>query len=170
MIDVIIFLTILIIFVIIASLYQIVPWFYGAVFEKSEPRAIRGIVILTSPKRGDKIVELGSGDGEIVIALAKKGARVDGYEINPILVFISRLRIKRQKLDTRAKIYLKSFWKVNLSKYNKVVFFQYKTITKKLVKKFEKELKPDSKIISNFWKLPKWKLVKQIGKVYFYER
>lgn len=151
-------------------MYHIVPWFFGAAYGRSETKAVSDIIKLANPKKGDKIVELGSGNGGVVIALAKKGAKVEGYEINPLLVFISRKRIKKQKLEQRAKIYLKSFWKVNLSKYNKIVFFQYMTITKKLARKFEKELKPGSKIISNFWKLPGWKAVKQIGKVYFYEK
>ncbi|MFC1710807.1 hypothetical protein ACFLZJ_01475 [Nanoarchaeota archaeon] len=170
MIGVIVFLAIMIIFIIVASLYHIVPWFFGAVFERTQPKTVNNIIILTKPKKQDKIAELGSGDGEVVIALAKKGAKVDGYEINPILVFISRYRIKKQGLSGNAKIYWKSFWGVNLSKYNKIVFFQYKTIMQELEEKLKKELKLKSLIISHYWKFPNWKIKKKIGQVYLYKK
>jgi len=38
------------------------------------------------------ILELGSGDGSVALAAAKRGATVIGYELNPILVAVSRLR------------------------------------------------------------------------------
>ena len=45
----------------------------------------------------DVLVDIGSGDGKICFAAAKRGARAIGYEINPILVLISRWRAKGVK-------------------------------------------------------------------------
>jgi SAM-dependent methyltransferase len=41
-------------------------------------------------KRGDRVVDLGSGDGKIVIAAARRGARARGIEYNANLVALSR--------------------------------------------------------------------------------
>jgi SAM-dependent methyltransferase len=41
-------------------------------------------------KPGDRVVDLGSGDGKITIAAAKRGARARGIEYNPDLVAVSR--------------------------------------------------------------------------------
>ena len=38
----------------------------------------------------DMLVDIGSGDGVVLRLAAKKGARAVGYEINPLLVLISR--------------------------------------------------------------------------------
>lgn len=40
--------------------------------------------------RPRKVADLGSGDGRIVIALAKQGYRAAGYELNYWLVLYSR--------------------------------------------------------------------------------
>ncbi len=158
---------------IILSYFFIIPFFYGAPYEPSRGKALKNILKFTGPKTGDKIAELGSGDGRICIALAKtlsKNSKIEihGFEINPFLVWLSRRKIKKLGLQNKIKIYWKNFWKVNLHNYNKIVIFQFSTITNRLSKKFKKELKPNSLIVSHWWKLPKWKIKKQIGRVYLY--
>ncbi len=176
-------LTILIILVIILILilciFFVFPFLFGAPYDVTRKNAMKNILKLTAPKAGDRIAELGSGDGRVCIALAKSNpkAKIYGFEINPFLVYISRKRIRKLNLQNQIKIYWKNFWKVNLKSFNKIVFFQYSSITLSLEKKFEKELKHRTKIISHNWKLPDWRIKKQLGEkgllegvVYLYEK
>ena len=171
------FLIFLISFLILISItitlayFFVIPFFFGAPYEPSRGKALKSIIKFTNPKFGDKIAELGSGDGRICIALAKNLQKIEihGFEINPFLVWISRRKIKKLGLQNKIKIYWKNFFKEDLSRYNKIVMFQFNTITNKLSKKFKKELKPGSIIVSHWWKLPEWKIKKQIGRVYLYE-
>jgi len=171
------FLIFLISFLILISItitlayFFVIPFFFGAPYEPSRGKALKSIIKFTNPKSGDKIAELGSGDGRICIALAKNLQKIEihGFEINPFLVWISRRKIKKLGLQNKIKIYWKNFFKEDLSRYNKIVMFQFNTITNKLSKKFKKELKPGSIIVSHWWKLPEWKIKKQIGRVYLYE-
>lgn len=149
------------------STFFVIPWIFGAPFEPSSKNARDKIVEFANPSEGDVIAELGSGSGNIVIALAKKGATIHGYEINPFLVLISRARIKKRKLKN-AKIFWKNFWKVDLSKYNKIVLFQFRTIMKKLERKILAEMKSNSKIISHYWKFPTLNLVRQSERIFLY--
>lgn len=170
----IIFLIPLAVLSIILAYFFIIPFFYGAPYEPSRGKALKSIIKFTAPKPGDRIAELGSGDGRICIFFAKKLQKnskieINGFEINPFLVWISRRRIKKLGLQNKVKISWKNFFKKDLSKYNKIVMFQFNTITNKLSKKFKKELKPGSIIVSHWWKLPNWKIKKQEGRVYFYE-
>uniref|UniRef100_A0A8C5T7T6 ATP synthase c subunit lysine N-methyltransferase n=1 Tax=Malurus cyaneus samueli TaxID=2593467 RepID=A0A8C5T7T6_9PASS len=48
--------------------------------------------------RSGSLVDIGSGDGRIVIAAAKKGFQAVGYELNPWLVWYSRYRAWRDGL------------------------------------------------------------------------
>ncbi len=146
----------------------IIPLFFGAPYEGTGKRKIEDIVELAKVKKGDKVVDLGSGDGRIVMAFAKKGIEAHGFEINPFLVLASKYKIKRLKLDN-AFIHWQSFWKEDLGKYEIIILFQYKTIMKKLKEKLEKELKGSAKIISYHWKFSNWKIVKNIGDVYLYK-
>jgi SAM-dependent methyltransferase len=45
---------------------------------------------LAQVKAGDRVVDLGSGDGKIAIAAARRGARARGIEYNPDMVALSR--------------------------------------------------------------------------------
>jgi len=159
---------------IILAYFFVIPFFFGAPYEPSRGKALKSIIKFANPKSRDKIAELGSGDGRICIALAKKLSKnskieIHGFEINPFLVWISRKKIRKLGLQNKIKIYWKNFFKEDLSKYNKVVMFQFNTITNRLSKKFKRELKPSSIIVSHWWKLPNWKIKKQEGRVYLYK-
>lgn len=146
------------------------PIFFGAPFEPTSEKKLKKILKLANIKRGEKVVDLGSGDGRIVIRMAENGAEAHGYEINPLLVLYSRNKIKKAGLKGKAFVHWKSFWKVDFSKYDVVVMFQFKTVMKKLQDKLKKELKKGSRIVSYYWKFPDWKYSKRIEDIYLYEK
>ena len=83
-----------ILFIIISiSLLLFIPLIIGAPFEPSKDDRIKSILKLASPKKKDRIVDLGSGDGRIVIVFAEKGYESHGYEINPWLVLYSIIKV-----------------------------------------------------------------------------
>ena len=159
---------ILVFIVFILSIFFIFPWITGAPYEPTHKKQLKQILKFANIKKNDKIVDLGSGDGRLVIEFAKKGSNAYGFEINPFLVLFSRIKIKKLGLEKNATIYWKSFWKADLSKYNIIVLFQFKTIIKSLQNKIIKESKTNTKIISNTWEFPKWKYKKRNG-VYCYK-
>ena len=158
----------LLVFAIIFSMFFLWPFLFGAPFEPTSEKKIKKMIKLAKIKKGDKAVDLGSGDGRIVIALAKAGAKAHGYEINPFLVLLSKYKIKKAGLKGKAFIHWRNFWKINLGKYNIVMLFQFKTIMDKLEKKLKKELEPKSRIVSYYWKFPKWKPSKKIENIFLY--
>src|SRR5258708_6697282 len=89
----------------------------GAIFLPTNDQSLARIVQASKARASLHMVDLGSGDGRLVIALAKQGARVDGFEINPFLVWWSRYQIKQAGLNN-AKIYFQSFWPADLSGYD----------------------------------------------------
>ena len=65
----------------------------GAPYIPSGEKEVDKIISLAKIKPGDRVVDLGSGDGRIVIGFAKQGTEAHGYEVNPILVLWSKLKI-----------------------------------------------------------------------------
>ncbi|XP_041331941.1 ATP synthase subunit C lysine N-methyltransferase isoform X3 [Pyrgilauda ruficollis] len=61
--------------------------------------------------RSGSLVDIGSGDGRIVIAAAKKGFQAVGYELNPWLVWYSRYRAWRDGVHQNTKFYISDLWK-----------------------------------------------------------
>jgi tRNA1(Val) A37 N6-methylase TrmN6 len=39
-------------------------------------------------KKGDRLIELGCGDGKVLIAAARRGVKSVGYELNPIIALV----------------------------------------------------------------------------------
>lgn len=59
----------------------------------------------------DVVVDIGSGDGVVLRTVSKLGARAVGYEIHPILVFISRFLSRG---DNKIRVKLANFWRAPL--------------------------------------------------------
>ena|SRR3989344_148205 len=165
-----IILVVIFIILLLITAFMCLPILFGAPFEPSRMKRIKLMLKFSSPKKGQKVAELGSGNGKVAIEFAKvnPGIKVDGYEINPLLVLYSRRRIKKLGLEKQIKIYWKNFWKINLSKYDIISVFQVIFIMPKLEKKLKAELKPGAKVISNEWKFPNWHAKKSQGEVSLY--
>ena len=129
---------------------------------------IKTILEFAELKTGTKAVDLGSGDGRVVLEFAKNGAQVTGLEIKPELVVRSRLRIQEQHLSVRAKIHEKSFWDADLSGFDVVYIYGMDSILRRLEKKLERELRPGTKVISNVFRFPTWRIKKTKNFVHLY--
>ncbi len=103
---------------------------------------------------GDKAADLGSGDGRVVIALARRGAEAHGYEINPALVLLSTWNIRRSGVAGRARVHWGSFWRADLSPFQAVTVFQGSFIMHRLERKVLRELSDGSRVVSDYWKFP----------------
>jgi cyclopropane fatty-acyl-phospholipid synthase-like methyltransferase len=126
----------------------------GAIFLPTQKDAVKTIVSLVATHGGARVVDLGSGDGRIVIALARAGAKIDGFEINWLLAFLSQIKIRRLGLQDQARIIHQNFWSADLSDYDVVVVFGITNIMARLEKKLQSELKPGTLIISNVFQFP----------------
>jgi len=128
------------------------------------------MIHLAQPKEFEKAVDLGSGDGRIILALAKLRIEAHGYEINPFLVWWTKYRIKKLGAERYASVRLKNFWKVPLADFNIVFVYGMPHIMRDLEAKLQKELKPGSRVVSNYFLFPTWKPAQKTEHVYLYVR
>ncbi|MEA2056510.1 MAG: methyltransferase domain-containing protein [Patescibacteria group bacterium] len=142
---------------------------HRAVFVPSTDDKLKIMLKLAKPRKKDKIIDLGCGDGKIIFALAKQGFNVVGVEINPFLVKKCQKKAKELKLEKSVTIVNNSFWNLNLSKYDLVFLYGTAYIMERLEKKLQKELKPGSRIISNYFQFPQWSVEKKENEVRVYE-
>lgn len=144
--------------------------FFGAPYVSIPKNGLDKMIEFAAIKPGQKAVDLGSGDGRIMIAMAKAGAIVHGYEINPVLVWWTRRKIEKEGLEGKAFVYLKSFWNEDLSSFDVVTLFGVRKIMRRLQDKLDKELKPGAKIISFGFSFPDWQIVKKEQATFLYEK
>ena len=116
----------------------------------------------------DTLVDIGSGDGVVLRAAARRGAKAIGYELNPILVVVSRL-LSRSPLVT---IRLADFWHVTLPATTTVVYtFGETRDIKRMYAKVQKTAVQHNReifFISFGFPVPDIKPVKYDGSFYLY--
>lgn len=160
----------LIVILIVFILSFGVSFLRGAPFAPTPKQGVTKIIELAKIKKGSKAADLGSGDGRIVIALAKAGAEAHGYEINRTLVRLSRIKINMASVSDKAFIHCQNFWKVNFSDYDIIIIFGIPHIMKKLEEKLMKETSAPVTIVCNNFSFPNWKPSYKGGKFYVYEK
>lgn len=96
-------------------------------------------------------MEMGSGLGDLLLAVAKTGAYVRGVELSPGLYAISKWRLRKNK---RASVQIGSVYDADLSNVDVVFCYLLKPMMKRLEVKFAKELRPGSKVVSFAFPLP----------------
>lgn len=131
---------------------------------------IKTLIQLSECKRGGKVVDLGSGDGRVVIALARAGFDVVGFEIRKELVERSLQKIAALGLDQKITIYHQNFWDANLSEFDLIYIYGMQSMLAKLEEKLETEMKVGAKFISNIFRLPHWKPQKVKDNFYVYTK
>ena len=153
--------------IIILLIYAIVR---GAPYAPLGKQKIATMLSLLNVKRFEKAVDLGSGDGRIVIEMAKKGAIAYGYEINPLLVLIAKWQIRKLGLQKNARIFWCDFWGQNLSSFDIATVYLAPHSMKGVEEKLRRELKPNARVAVNYFPFPTWTPKKTIEKIYLYQQ
>ena len=128
------------------------------------------MIALIKVHRGERAVDLGSGDGRIIIALAEAGAEAHGYEHNPFLVWWSRWKIRHAGLSKRAFIHRGNFWNEDFSKFTIITVFGIQYIMSRLEEKLDREVLSRTRVISYTFPLPNWTPISHERGIYLYER
>ena len=126
-------------------------------FVPSPQVVVDKMVELAGVKKGDIVYDLGSGDGRIVIAASKRGARAVGFEIDPELVGESRANIKKAGVHELAEIRNQDILTVDLSPANVVTMYLLPDVNLKLKPNLLSQLKPGSRVVSHSFDMGDWK-------------
>ena len=145
-------------------------WHRGAIYQPTDDDTVKKMVELANIKTGEKAVDLGSGDGRLVIALANAGAEAYGYEINPLFFERSKRRIYESQLTGKAFVYRKSYWSEDLSNFDVITAYGTTDVARRLETKLKREAKIGTRILLNTYGFPTWPPSKKEGKVYLYEQ
>jgi outer membrane protein assembly factor BamB/SAM-dependent methyltransferase len=124
------------------------------VFVPTPQDVVAGMLELAAVDKDDVVVDLGSGDGRIVIAAAGKyGCRAIGYEIDEELVAVSRERVESEELGPLVTIEEQDMYTADLSKVDVVAVYVYSSALEKMKLQFER-LRPGARIVSHFFAIP----------------
>jgi Methyltransferase domain len=105
----------------------------------------------------DFLIDLGSGDGRIVLTAAKVfGARGFGVEIKEDLVRRSNEAAQKEGLAERVKFMKQDLFKTDMSQATVITMYLLPDTVNLLKDKFLNELKPGTRIVSHDYPLTGW--------------
>ncbi len=103
----------------------------------------------------DRLVDLGSGDGIVVIAAARRGARARGIEYDARLVEFSKRRALAAGVSARTKFVRGDIFKTDFSDASVVTTFLLPSMNLRLRPTFL-ALKPGTRIVANTFAIAEW--------------
>src|SRR5260370_4573745 len=113
---------------------------------------------LAGTRAGDLVADLGSGDGRIVIAAARKyGARGLGIELDAALAAASRKNAAAAGVADRVNIVQGDVLTADFSQASVVMVYLLPNLMSQLQPRFVSELKPGTRIVSHSFRMTGWR-------------
>jgi precorrin-6B methylase 2 len=126
---------------------------------------------LANVTQDDTVVDLGSGDGRIIIMAAKEfGARAIGIEVDPFRILWSRWNVQRSGVQEKVQVVKGNFFDLDLSGATVVTVFQRIGTNNRLKSKLTSELRPGTRVVSYIHLFEGWSPVEEVedSRIYLY--
>lgn len=117
---------------------------------------------VTDVKSSDYVVDLGSGDGRIVIAAAKRGASGHGIDLDPKRIAEARENAQEEGVDNRIMFMEEDIFDTDFSEASVITMYLLPSVNKKLRPKLLEDLQPGTQIVSHSFNMGSWKADKEI--------
>ncbi len=139
-------------------------WDDGTVpFVVTPDAVVERMLYLAQPKAGERLVDLGSGDGRIVIEAAKRfGARGLGVDIDPRLVNLARVRAREAGVELLTSFEIQDLFETDLRGVSVVTMYLLPEVNLQLLPRLVAQLKPGARIVSHDYDLGPWQFDEMI--------
>ena len=132
-------------------------------------RKVRKMLEMAGVGPGDLVYDLGCGDGRTIITAARRyGARAVGIEIDPLRYLWCQLLVTILGLRGEVRVLYGSFYRQDLSEASVVTCYLLQSTNEKLQGKLMRELRPDTRVVSNSFTFPRLHLLRQDAKAEIY--
>ncbi len=126
-------------------------------FITTPPEVVERMLALAGTSAADLVVDLGSGDGRIVIAAAQKyGARGLGIELDGILVVRSQAGARASGVADRVHFVQGDVLVADISRASVVTAYLLPALMRQLQPRFIDELAPGTRIVSHAFGMAGW--------------
>jgi SAM-dependent methyltransferase len=141
--------------------------FFGAPYLPTLTPQVHTALELANLKPGETLLELGCGDGKILIAAAQVGLHAVGYELNPIMALIAWLRTRRFRREVR--VVWGNFWTEEWPPADAIFTFLLDRYMVKLDERISSSATRAVKLVSFAFKVPNKEAVAEKAGVFLYE-
>jgi len=128
------------------------------IFVPTPSDVVKGMLELAKVTKNDLVVDLGCGDGGIVVVAARDfGARSIGIDIDPVRVKEALDNVAKNNVGARAKIIQGDLFEADIKDANVVTLYLLPRLNMKLRPKLWRDLKVGSRVVSNTFDMEDWK-------------
>ena len=132
-------------------------------FVPTPANVVEAMLDLAGVSPTDVLVDLGSGDGRIVIAAAKRfGIQATGVEIDPELVRQSETLARQEGLESKARFVRADLFEYDLRQASVVMMYLTPGVNLRLRSRLLSELRPGTRVISHRFDMGSWVPAKTI--------
>ncbi|MFZ5917870.1 MAG: SAM-dependent methyltransferase [Chloroflexota bacterium] len=137
------------------SAYLAVLW--GAPWAPTPRRTREAMLRLADIQPGERVVDLGAGDGRLVMAAARLyRAQAVGVEIDPLRCLVANGLIYLGGLQHRARVVWGNLFDFDLQGADVVLLYLLQHTNSQLWPKLAQELSPGARVVSRSFTLPHW--------------
>jgi len=154
----------------LVSTYLSTLW--GAPWAPTPLDRVDRMLRLAAVQPGETVVDLGAGDGRIVIRAARRfGARAIGVEIDPLRWLIATIAIRAMELGTEAQVVRGDMFAYDLGEADVVTLYLLEGTNQRLRPHLAESLRPGARIVSHAFSLQGWTplVVDSEHRLYLYE-
>jgi len=131
-------------------------WDDGTVpYVQTPMEIVERMLRMAEVRAGDSVIDLGSGDGRIVIEAAKRGARGLGVDLDPSLVKLATQNAQAAGVADRARFEVRDIFETDLSGASVVTMYLLPDFNVKLLPRLL-ALKPGTRIVSHDGAIGDW--------------
>jgi 16S rRNA A1518/A1519 N6-dimethyltransferase RsmA/KsgA/DIM1 with predicted DNA glycosylase/AP lyase activity len=155
----------LLIVVVVFFIFAFVILFGAPYLPTMSPQAETAINMLRL-KKGQRLLELGAGDGSVVLYALRKGLKVTAIELNPLLCVVIWIRTRRYRSSVTIKC--ANFWTTSWGEYDGIYVF----LLDKYMTKLDKYIVQQNKnvlLASYTFQIPQKEAIKQMNGVFLYQ-
>jgi hypothetical protein len=117
---------------------------------------VEAMLDLAVLKPGETLIDLGSGDGRIVLAAARRDAEAMGVEIDAELVERARRRAELEGLQAKARFSRGDLFEAVIRDADVVSLYLLTSLNQRLRPKLLNELKPGARVVSHAFDMGDW--------------
>jgi SAM-dependent methyltransferase len=127
------------------------------VWVPTPPEVIEVMLNLANVGPKDLVYDLGCGEGEILIAAAKRGARGVGVDLDPVRITNARANAKKAGVADRITFFEQDLFKTDVSQATVVTLYLLPELNERLRPTLLKTLKPGTPVVSHDFAMGDWK-------------
>ncbi|KQR82317.1 class I SAM-dependent methyltransferase [Sphingomonas sp. Leaf343] len=122
----------------------------------TRPEVVDRMLDMAAVGPGDRVLDLGTGDGRILIAAARRGASGTGVDIDPVLIGEAKAAAARAGVADRTRFVAQDLFATPLRGHSVVTMFLLPRVNLRLRPHLLRDLPPGTRIVSHAFDMADW--------------